>query len=585
MPEGLKVKGKAPAMMSARILIVDDEVAVLNTFGAFLVRDGYEVRTAADFDTALEIIRKENIDFILLDIMLGEHTGIELLREIKLMGLNTPVIMITGQPDIDNAASALRHGAFDYIVKPIRRETLLRVTKHALQHKALLDEKRILEQDKARYQAHLEAVFDSVDDAIITLDEDMNVIEANAASERICGLSPKSPAWKSPGNGCPMKCLEVLKDSLAKKSSVVEYTIECVNHKGATQVIVMSVSPLRIRGEEPSGAVMVLRDITRLTSLERELKERHGFHNIIGGSRRMREVYALLDDLREIDATVLITGPSGTGKELVARAIHYAGPRAGGPFVVVNCSALAENLLESELFGHVRGAFTGAIKDRKGRFELADKGTIFLDEIGDISPRIQLKLLRVLESKEIERVGEASPIPLDVQVITATNRDLRELVKQGGFREDLYYRLKVVEVRLPALAERSEDIPLLVEHYLGVLRERFHKDIRAVSPEVGRAFMDYEWPGNVRELIHCLEHAFVVCRTHTIGMSDLPPEIRGSGAPAMAEGKPSRLDRDTILQALDRYGGNKAKAARALGVSRQTIYRKIRELGLEDTVT
>jgi transcriptional regulator with PAS, ATPase and Fis domain len=303
----------------------------------------------------------------------------------------------------------------------------------------------------------------------------------------------------------------------------------------------------------------------------------------------MQNIYRLLEDLANLDTTVLITGESGTGKELVARALHYSGNRAFQPFTTVNCSALAESLLESELFGHVKGAFTGAIKDRLGRFETANGGTIFLDEIGDISPLIQLKLLRVLQEKEFERVGESTPRKVDVRVIASTNKDLREKVRNGEFRQDLYYRLKVVEVVLPPLRERLEDIPLLVDHFRGIFNERFGKNIEGISGEVLNIFMNYSWPGNVRELEHVMEHAFVLCHGGLITMEQIPVDIRNvmpSGHSIRQKSKTKApREKEEIINALKNTGWNKAKAARLLGIGRRTIYRKIDDYQIEKEQT
>jgi len=297
-------------------------------------------------------------------------------------------------------------------------------------------------------------------------------------------------------------------------------------------------------------------------------------------------VFSLIDNVKDIDTTVLITGPSGTGKELVARAIHYGGLRADAPFVVVNCSALAENLLESELFGHVKGAFTGAVKDKVGRFQLAAHGTIFLDEIGDISPMIQLKLLRVLETKEFERVGDPTPIRADVRIISATNRDLKQRVKDGLFREDLYYRLKVVEINTPPLSERREDIPLLVEHFLALFNERFNKRIQDISKGVGTFFMEYDWPGNIRELRHMLEHAFVMCQGPVIEVEHLPNETRTYLAGSVVDRTPGvirvphHLRKEDVEAALKKAGWNKVQTANLLGISRPTLYKMMRDYNI-----
>lgn len=570
-------------MTGASILIIDDEESIRHTFSTFLSREGYQVTAAPDYQSALDLIARKEFDFILTDIMLGPHSGVEILREIKTRGILAPVIMITGEPNIDNAAASLRYGAFDYITKPIKKETLLRVTKHALQHKALLDEKMFIEMEKERYRSHLEAIFHSVEDGIVSVDNSMNIIEANESFERICGISPKSGKWQEGASDCTRRCWKVLESAVLKGRSIQEYRISCDHRNKTNGVIVLNISPLKGRDETPIGAVMVVRDITRLTNLERELQERNLYHNIVGRSSQMQEIYTLLENLKDIDTTVLITGASGTGKELVARAVHYGGARAHRPFVVVNCSALAESILESELFGHVKGAFTGAIRDKEGRFQMADHGTIFLDEIGDISPGIQLKLLRVLENKEIERVGDATPIKLDVQVISATNADLRDKVKKGEFREDLFYRLKVVEIHLPALKDRRDDIPLLVSHFLSVLQKRFNKEISSISPSVEKVLMDYPWPGNVRELFHTLEHAFVVCHKNTIDVEDLPPEVRLEAAQDQQTPRMGFTEKEEIMDALKRSGGNKVKAARILGISRQTIYRKMKEFNILDT--
>jgi transcriptional regulator with PAS, ATPase and Fis domain len=291
----------------------------------------------------------------------------------------------------------------------------------------------------------------------------------------------------------------------------------------------------------------------------------------------MQEIYRILDLLSDVETTVLITGESGTGKELIAEALHYGGSRAQGPLVKVNCAALADNLLESELFGHVRGAFTGAVKDKVGRFEAAEGGTLFLDEIGDIPLSTQLKLLRALERKEYERVGDSKTLKADVRVITATNVDLQKKIRQGQFREDLYYRLKVMTIQLPPLRERNEDIPVICQHFISQLNLEHEKNILRVSEEVMRVFMEYEWPGNIRELRHAIEHAFILCPSSEIGLEHLPREL---GRP-QTDHKDDRIqhktkvDMDSIQDALNRTGGNKARAARELGIDRRTLYRNL----------
>jgi two-component system response regulator HydG len=438
------------------------------------------------------------------------------------------------------------------------------------------------ENKLTEHRSRLEAIFRSVKDAIITVDPNLIVIEANKSMENICGTEVEEIVGKEfpqCQQHCNQACHEVLGQTLEKKTAIKEYRIECENQHRLQQVVNVSSSPLLDPHGKFMGAVLIIRDITLLREIERELRERNQFQNLIGRNKTMQDIYSLLEDLANLDTAVLVTGESGTGKELVARALHYSGNRAFKPFVTVNCSALAESLLESELFGHVRGAFTGAIKDKQGRFQAANGGTILLDEIGDISPMIQLKLLRVLQEKEFERVGESTPQKVDVRVIASTNKDLKGKVNRGEFRQDLYYRLKVVEVALPPLRERLEDLPLLVDHFRCFFNERFDKHVEGISNEVLSTFMDYTWPGNVRELEHVMEHAFVLCHEATITMHHLPVDLRNieqiNDFPQMKTPVKKFDGSQDILDALNKTGWNKAKAARLLGISRQTVYRKI----------
>jgi PAS domain S-box-containing protein len=445
-----------------------------------------------------------------------------------------------------------------------------------------ITDRKEAENKLTEHRSRLEAIFRSVKDAIITVDPNLMVIEANKSMENICGTEVKEIVGKEfpqCQSHCSQACHEVLRQTLEKKTAVKEYRIECDNQHRLQQVVSLSSSPLLDPQGKFMGAVLVIRDITLLRDLERELRERNQFQNIIGRNKEMQDIYNLLEDLANLDTTVLVTGESGTGKELVARALHYSGKRAFKPFITVSCSALAESLLESELFGHVRGAFTGAIKDKQGRFQAANGGTILLDEIGDISPMIQLKLLRVLQEKEFERVGESTPQKVDVRVIASTNKALKEKVKKGEFRQDLYYRLKVVEVALPPLRERLEDLPLLIDHFRRSFNERFKKNVEGISNEVLSTFMDYTWPGNVRELEHVMEHAFVLCHGATITMHHLPPDLRNfeqiNDLPQIKTQVKKFNGSQDILDALKKTGWNKTKAARLLGISRQTVYRKI----------
>ena len=436
------------------------------------------------------------------------------------------------------------------------------------------------------HQSRINAVFRKVKDSVIMFDAELHVISANSATRKICHLNRKDLVGKSLGEypaSCEKGCHAVLEQIFKNGLPVKDVLVECKSKFRPQQIVSVNSSPFLDPEGKFVGAVLVAKDITLLKNIERELEERHQFQNIIGKSKKMQDIYNLLEDLADLETTVLITGESGTGKELMAKALHYSGRRAARPFITVSCSALAESLLESELFGHVKGAFTGAIMDKKGRFEAADGGTLLLDEIGDISPLIQLKLLRVLQEKEFERVGESAPRKVDVRVIACTNKDLKEKVRTGEFREDLYYRLKVVEIPLPPLRERIEDIPLLVNHSCLLFNRIFKKSIDGITRDVLTLFMEYPWPGNVRELKHAMECAFVLCREKVITAAHLPPEIRNfKHHPKMASPGNNRnlQDPGEILEMLNKTRWNKSLAADLLGISRQTLYRKMHNLGI-----
>lgn len=345
--------------------------------------------------------------------------------------------------------------------------------------------------------------------------------------------------------------------------------------------------------------VLLTKRCTKLRSLEaenlrlkEEIERQSRFQGIVGKSPPMQEVFELIEVVTQNTATVLIIGESGTGKELVANAIHHRSPRKDGPFIKVNCAALPETLLESELFGHEKGAFTGAIRQRKGRFELADGGTLFLDEVGEIPLSLQVKLLRVLQEREFERLGGAETLKVDVRIICATKRDLTEGVKKGTFREDLYYRLNVIPIYLPPLRKRKEDIPLLVDHFLRLYSQKMGRAEKGISEEALGLLMNYDYPGNVRELENAIERAVALGKGEAIGPSDLPITLReGKGLPPPPSSLPGRTlvealqeyEKACIMEALRRAGGMKGKAAELLGISRKTLWEKVNLYGLKDS--
>lgn len=567
------------AGMTAGILVVDDEKSIRLTFESFLADEGHEVATARDYEEALKQIEEKMPDLVFADILLGGKTGMDLLEAVKNKDPNIPVVMITGAPSLETASKAIRLGAFDYIAKPVEKETLLDVTLRALRHKKIVEENE-------HFRSNLEAIFRSVQDGIIMVDKELKVVEINHAAAKIFKLSREKIIGQSFASLpvlCDGKGIEMLQLTLTNQKPVEAQRIECRRPDHPARVVSLNASPLLNRQGIFSGAVLVIRDETRLAALERDLNERRQFYHIIGQNVKMQKIYSLIEDLADIQTTVLITGESGTGKELVAEALHYSGARSAGPLVKVNCSGLSENLLESELFGHVKGAFTGADKDKIGRFQRADGGTLFLDEIGEISSRMQLRLLRVLQEMEFERVGDSTPIRVNVRVVAATNRELRDKVRSGEFREDLYFRLNVVEISLPPLRERRDDIPLLIDYFLKKLNWKLNKDIVALTQEAQEILMNHPWPGNVRELENTLEHAFVLCRGETITMDYLPPHIKsflGSEAVSIGSQK-DILAPEAIAQALEKTSWNKSRAAHLLGINRRTIYRKIKAYHLE----
>jgi PAS domain S-box-containing protein len=447
-------------------------------------------------------------------------------------------------------------------------------------------EKRSLLAEKESLRLNLEAMFRAMPDTIVVVDTEMRVIKTNRPIHDMClvdDIMTTEGGQQVVSGACCRGCFEAVRSTLATQKPLIEYQVECKGkHPG--RVVVVNSMPFINDAGSFGGAVLIIRDISHLADLEKRLTDLHRHQGLIGKSKAMRDLYPLFDQLGEVNTTVLITGESGTGKELVAEAIHYGGSRAKKNLIKVNCSALTDELLGSELFGHAKGAFTGAIRDKIGRFEAAQDGTILLDEIGDVSPRLQLALLRVLESKEFERVGESKTRRLTARVIAATNVDLQEKIRTGQFRADLYYRLKVMEVRLPPLRERIEDIPLLADHFIRRFAANFKKTITRLSEQAMAIALAYPWPGNVRELKYAIEHACILCPKNEILPEHLPRELLSQDQ-ALPPGKTlrpqrSRLTREAIQQALQQSGGNRSLAAQHLGVARRTLYRYLEQLGI-----
>ncbi len=434
----------------------------------------------------------------------------------------------------------------------------------------------------------LDIILDSIADGVFTIDLDNTITYFNHAAERITGISRDQAVGQ--------KCFDVLRASICQTACALRKTIESgkelinlhiniLNSEGRTVPISISTSILRDENGEIVGGVETFRDLSTIEMLRKEIRSQYTFQDIISKNHEIHSILDIIPDIAQSGSTVLIEGPSGSGKELFARAIHNLSGRKG-KLVAVSCAALPDTLLESELFGYLKGAFTEAKKDKPGRFKLAEGGTIFLDEIGDISTALQVKLLRVLQEKEYEPLGATATVKADIRIIVATNRNLSELVARGAFREDLFYRLNVVRLFLPPLSRRREDIPLLIEHFIQKFNAIKGKDIDNISEETLEILMRYDFPGNVRELENIIEYAFVLCRGRVIEVEHLPNEFLGFISRSdNQETRPDSFPLDhaeaqTIKEALDKHSGNRRKTAAYPRINKTTLWRKIKKFGI-----
>jgi len=455
-----------------RVLIVDDDAAHAEALADGLEVEGYVCEVVTSGTEGIERMKADDFDAVLTDLVMHDKSGLDVLKEAKILQPQSVVLMITGHATIETAVDAIREGAEDYLPKPV------------------------------------------------------NIVE--------------------------------LRTKVAK-----------------------AVEKARLRR---ANAELQRQNV----ELRRQFDKRFGFEGILGNSPQMQRVFEILGQVSDTNATVLILGESGTGKELVARAVHTNSPRAKGNFVAVNCAALSEGLIESELFGHVKGAFTGAVSDKKGRIVYADGGTLFLDEVGDMPLATQAKLLRVLETREVTPVGGNRVEKVDIRLLAATNRDLREMVKDGAFREDLLFRLQVVALELPPLRERSGDVPLLIDHFIHELAEAHGRAVRGIASEARALLVRYDWPGNVRELRNAIENMVLLARGDVLTVDDVPEAIKGARGEPGSRGRGmdfagrslAEVERALIEENLALMEGNRQKTAKVLGIGERTLYRKIKEYGL-----
>jgi PAS domain S-box-containing protein len=444
------------------------------------------------------------------------------------------------------------------------------------------------EENEGRKQ---DVILDSINEGVFTVDPQWRITAFNRAAEKITGVSRDEAIGKAccdvfHANVCENDC--ALRKTFETGRPVVNTTAHIINRQGRRIPIRISTAILKDNTRNVIGGVETFQDLSQVEQLQKQLRSRYTFEDLVGRSPAMTRLFELLPQIAASRSSVLIEGPSGTGKELFARALHNLSPRRKKPFVAVNCAALPDTLLESELFGYKAGAFTDARRDKAGRFALADGGTIFLDEIGDISPALQVRLLRVLQERLLEPLGSVKTIPVDVRVVAATNKDLARLVRGGKFRDDLYYRIRVIHLPLPSLQQRREDIPLLIDYIVAKFNRLQNKDIAGVSVEAMARLMEHDFPGNVRELENIIEQAFVLCRGGIIELHHLPPELRPTATGPAESISPMSLQAMEALmisEVLRRHQGNRRQAAHDLGIDASTLYRKIKSLRIEVPLT
>ncbi len=563
--------------VSLRLLLVEDSEDDADLLIRELRRGGYDpiferVETSAAMQTALH---ERPWDLILADYTLPTFTAPDALDILKESGLDLPFVVVSGTIGEETAVEILIAGAHDFVLKD-NLNRLIPAIKRELREAEIRRERIRIEKEN---KILVEQLRNCVLDGIVTIDPDTIVTNINHSAQEILEIQSDQAIGKELKEICRSgreAIAAIAGKSIASSQFIRENQITG-RTKGKKWTYIIGVTPLK-----DHSAILVIRDITRLRSLESEVLKKYSFNNIIGKSPAIVKIFDMIDHLANTDTTVLIQGPSGSGKELIAAALHYSGARKDNPFIKVNCTALPDTLLESELFGHVKGAFTGAIRDKVGRFELANNGTIFLDEIGDISPMLQQRLLRVLQEREIERVGGTKTIKIDVRILAATNKDLAQLVSSGEFRDDLYYRLNVVPITLPSLQQRKEDISLLIQHFINQFEDHLNIVVKGIDPEAMDLLLNYPWPGNVRQLENALEHAVVLAWDGYIHLENLPPELvsfnfeNNSNTPKTE----SVIDEQKLKELLDSVNWNRSEAARILGVNRITIWRKIQKYNL-----
>ena len=435
------------------------------------------------------------------------------------------------------------------------------------------------------WEGFTEAILESISDGVFTVNREWIITSFNRAAEQITGIA------RDQALGRP--CWEVLRSSMCESQCALGYTLQSgkpvigktcyiIDSQGGRIPISVSTAMLRNSRGELVGGAETFRDLSEVEKLRLELKGGLSMGNMVSHSPSMQKVLQIIPAVAASTSTVLLLGETGTGKELLARTIHSLGPNKDAPFVAVNCGALPDSLLESELFGYKAGAFTGAERDRPGRFAQAHGGTLLLDEIGEVSQALQIKLLRVLQEKTYDPLGSSKPEKSSARIITATNQDLEELVQQKLFRQDLYYRINIVRIELPPLRHRKEDIPHLAQHFVDRFNRLQRKEVQGLTPEAASLFMAYDWPGNIRELENIIERAFVICSGGKIGIEHLPPELtlKDTDMPTDFQTAKNILEARNIEKALEQAGNNKTKAARLLGMHKSTLHRKLKRLNI-----